>query len=431
MRLRTLVRVAPGAWLTPIMIALVGLYVSQEITFAPRNPYPLGLTARAMNVLGLVVPIVAGAAAWEGARLRRAEVWTVPTVRRRLVIATWSITPALVGGGLVLTAAAIQVLAHEGLWLPDPIVMLPMLAVTASHALGGFAAGVWLPRAVAVPAAVLGSFSIFVLPRIDGPRWLRQLTGTSIELCCSSEYVLAPAVLVGVLVASLGIATAAAVLIVRQGSRPVSLVLAGASLAAAVAIGAMLIGDRLGPEDLRSERASACQGTDRVTVCVWPEHRHYLDRAVRVASDTVRIWGVFGIAAPSVFREGPANKGEASIRVGPGGAGIISQLSNAMLPSGPPACAAREPWRSAIAAPYIKVWLESVAGMPKEWLAWEWEDTIPNPVEYPDTPVREIRPVLPLVSAVLELPPDEQGAWFRENLAALGQCDMTAPLQPG
>jgi hypothetical protein len=440
MRLATQLRIAPAVWLTPVMTGLVVLYVAQSITFAPREPYVLGLTARAMNVLGLAVPVFAAAAAWEAGRLARGGAWDMPIVRHRLSVAGWAVAPAIVGGSLVILIAVLQVLTYEGLLLPDLGVMALAVALLVSHVLAGFGVGLWLKRVVAVPLVLLVSFAWFVLPRVSQIQWPRHVTGTSLELCCSPYEVLAPVVGAGLLIVAAGLAIAAAVLIVRRPAGRSLAILAATPLVTAIVLGAAVAAEQVGPAAARTDPADACRSGERVTVCVWPEHAPGLPFVVSVADEVVGRWQRAGITVPTVFREGPVADADEAARIRLWARSdrhrVLQELVGAVVPpywaARPPACARTEPWPSAIASPYLSVWLSTVAGMPESIRRFQFEgDERPDSDYFADTPREAIVPVRPLVDRVLALPRDEQAAWVEANLEALGRCRVEAPLDPG
>ncbi len=433
MRLRTILRIMPGAWLTPLMLALVWLYVSQTITLWSREPYTVGLTARAMNVLGLVVPVFAGAAAWEGGRWAGAGLWGLPFVRRRLVVAVWSIAPTFVGGAIVIVAAATQVLLHEGLVLPDLPILSLALTLLAAHVLVGFVLGTAWPRVLAVPLVAVVSLATFVLPRVLEPRWLIHLFGTSLELCCRPDEILSPPVAAAIVLMSGGVLFAAALWIM---DRPATwLVRAGAAgtVAVAFAVAAVIaMPIPMSPTTARQGEAVACMDGAHVRLCAWPEHAAQLPADLDAVDRAVSAWSVLGLETPRIITEAPLSElpgaRTMALWVDQGPYELVRDLARAMLPTRP-ACGAFQPWPAEAASPYLEVWLAAVAGVPRTAFRFYDDDhDTPDPDEFPDARPETIVPVRPLVDDILALPVEAQSRWANENLAAMRRCSVEAPM---
>ncbi len=434
MRLLTSLRISPGAWLTPVMLGLVWLYVTQSITFAHREPYTLGLTARAMNVLGLVIPVFVLAATWEGVRVGRSGIWAFPFVRRRLGVAAWSVAPAVVGGALVIVVAAIQVLAHEGLVLPDPLIIVLALALLSAQALAGFAVGATWPHVAAVPLVTLISFASFVLPRVLQPVWLLHPFGTSLELCCRNDSVLAPEVAASIVVLSCGLLIAAAVSIssrpVTRTTKATSLGAVALSLAAAALIASPI---PMSPTTARLGDATACVDGAHVRVCAWPEHANMLLAAVAAADDAVVAWSAMGLETPKLITEARETPGPDALTValwtGLDAYDLVADMAWAMVPDAP-GCAATEAWRSEVAGPYLWVWFAMTGGVPPDEIRRYEGDARPDPEIYADAAPTSLLPVRPLVDAVLASSPEAQRRWVTANVAAMGACSVDPPLEP-
>lgn len=432
MPLRTTLRTSPGAWLAPAMVGLVWLYASQSITFAHRDPYALGLTARAMNVLGLVVPVFAAAAAYEGVRLARAGVWGLPFGRHRALVALWATAPALVGGALAIVAAALLVLAHEGLWVPDALVVGLAIALLVGWSLAGFAIGACRPRAAVVPAVLMVSFVSFVLPRVLQPVWLLHPFGTSLELCCRADEVLAPEVVLSVLVFAGGLATAALVAIGRR-----HMTRAAGVACVAIAAGALLVAGlvaspvAMSPTTHRSAGADVCEQGANVRVCVWPEHAGILAATLAPMDGAAGRWASLGVPTPRLVTEGPTvdlpDAVSLPMAAGIDAIGAVDSLARALVPPAPP-CAETRPWPAGAAFDYLWGWLARTGGVPRDRIGYRGMDTTSG--DHPDVPPDSLPPIGPLVDRVLSLPAEEQGRWAVANLAAMRECSVPAPLEP-
>lgn len=434
MRLRTLFRVAPGAWLAPVLIALVALYVLQYVTFAHREPYALGLTARATTVLPLVVPICAAAAAWEGGRLRRAGLWTMPFARSPFIVALWAIAPAVLGSLLAVLVGAEIVLAYEGIVLPDPVVMGLVLVVLSAHAAVGFGIGLRAPTVVAVPSVLVASFLWLVLPRAIEPSWLIHLSGSSIDLCCATSRVLAPGVVSGLLTFAAGMAVTTAVLLTTSRLRPRLGILTALPMVVGLVSGGALVSDMdWDPTAPRGGTATVCTQEGDPIVCVWPENQSVLTNAAEVAERAAAAWRGVGLTVPGRFAEGVS--GEAAVHLNLSAYHsrdqVISAMADGMLPD-PPACAATGEYRGGIATPYLWTWFVTTAGMSPEYLDFRFpEGRKPEWQVYLNAPPDRLMPVRAVVDSVISQPREMQRTWLEANLSVMWSCDVDPPLDPG
>jgi hypothetical protein len=437
MRLRTRLRVSPAVWLTPVMAGLVVLYIASSVTFEAREPYALSLTARSMNALGMIVPVFAAAAAWEGTRLVFGGVWQLAMVRHRVTVATWSILPAIVGGAVVLVVAALLVVTPQGILVPEPLVLLAVGCILVAQVAAGFAIGTRLPRSIAIPVVLLVSFMSFVLPRVAGSAWLRHLSGTSIELCCGTDEALAMGVVLAIVVGSLALVLASVVLVTRHPGSRSDLLAASLPLVVAMAVAMVVAPPSVKPTTVRAGVGDRCLTQRGVEVCLWPEHERMLPDVTRVASEAVAAWTAAGVSVPMVFREGDVDGVEGaarlSVRMGADRDGLLARVTDAVIPADPegpaPACSLHEPWPSAIAGQYVWAWLTSVAGM-EEQPFWVTEDAIPAADLFPDTPPESIVPVREVLARVRAMSPERQARWVDRNIAAYQRCGVMAPLDP-
>jgi hypothetical protein len=434
-RLRTLLSVAPAAWLVPPMLALIWLYIASSVTFEAREPYALYLTARSMNALGMIVPVFAAAAAWEGTRLVRGGVWQLAMVRHRVTVATWSILPAIVGGAVVLVVAALLVVTPQGILVPEPLVLLAVGSILVAQVAAGFAIGTRLPRSIAIPVVLLVSFMSFVLPRVAGSAWLRHLSGTSIELCCGTDEALAMGVVLAIVVGSLALVLASVVLVTRHPGSRSDLLAASLPLVVAMAVAMVVAPPSVKPTTVRAGVGDRCLTERGVEVCLWPEHERMLPAVTSVASEAVAAWTAAGVSVPTVYREGDVEgAARLSVRMGADRDGLLARVTDAVIPADPEegpaaACSLHEPWPSAIAGQYVWAWLTSVAGM-EEQPFWVTEDAIPAADLFPDTPPESIVPVREVLARVRAMSPERQARWANSNIAAYLRCGVMAPLDP-
>jgi hypothetical protein len=433
MRIRTIIRVTPGAWMTPMMVILALWYVQQSI-LPGREPYALGLTSRAMNALGLITPFCAAAGAWEGARIRRSRVWDLAPARRTIFAAAWLIAPAVVGGMVAFLASVELVLVREGLWFPHPVPLLVALSVMVAQVTAGLGVGLILPRLVAVPTVAMVSFLSFVIPRLVPIGWPRHLNGTSIELCCPSTEVLAPSVVMASVMFSAGILVCGLVLISQRDRERRTISRAIAPIVVAAVIGAGLTARHPSPADPRMDRATVCATSDDVEVCAWPDHAGQVDRAAVLATQATRRWRAIGIQTPTVFREGAIRPGEDAVPITLTGRllddrELESTLASGMVPT-PPPCAADGPYPAAVAYPFLMLWFSTVIDPSRSMLEQMPMDEIPSEDIYPDAPSSAMIPIRSLVESILSEPTSDQVAWVERNRTSMRGCDTNAPLDP-
>lgn len=362
-RLRTILRVTPAVWLAFPLWVFAGWYVT---LLAPSAGYGLDASAKASMTLAFVGSVAAACAAWEGSRLRRGQVWNLPSVRSRAVIAAWAVLPTvLIGLFAVLVAIAVQLLRSSAA-VPD----LRIVAVAAldliAYATAGFAVGLLLPFAVAGPLALAGTFVwIGFVPAIY-PVWLRHLTGMFRD-CCGLEQDLAPRAVVASALVDLGIVAAAGILVRTQALLPRRAAGALAALAMTVVAGVLLVaGMTYAPAVPRDPALLACRTADSAAVCLWPEQQA---RAAQVASIIAKVrarWQVADIDPPRLVTEvdrSLAPIGALVVQI-PGSWSsedeVIASLARGMLP-GFPDCSAGG--TGFIAFVDLEAWYASAGGM--------------------------------------------------------------------
>jgi hypothetical protein len=421
-RLRTAIRLYPALWLGPVLIVMCSSYVVGYILRDPTVPYVTGLSSQPVTTLGLIVPIAAGLAAWEAARLRRGGLWDFPAVRGRLAVS--SVPLALIWGVSVLsvTAGVLTALIANGLLVPDPRPLIVVAVVVAAHTLGGFALGLRLPVTVAAPAAMIVSFVWQVMIRTVQPGWTHLLTGQSLEACCSPDIDLAPVAVVAPVLVGLGIAAAGCVLIVRRPS-VVTLAFAGVLLLAGLVPAASLAstqptGDPYVP---RGEDQLVCAASIPA-VCVWPEHRALLDETAAVVARAAGRWSSIGLDVPARFDEDlfavpRENTAHFGLGVVWSRDQLVDSLSYAMLP----------PWTDCPGAylgvpavDYLRAYYALTAGMSPSGLQQV----------FAGIPSYENFDVLTVVHEVAEQNSEAQLKWVTRNDAALRACDRRPQLDP-
>lgn len=423
MRLRTILRVSPGAWLSLPMVLLSLLYVVMFQSRIRADPYPLAVTSTALATLGFIVPIVAALGAWEGGRLRRADWWALPHVRPRAAIAAWALAPIVATGVAAVSAGVLANLFAVDLLFPDPRPVAVAGVVLVAHALAGFSLGLAVPVVVAAPAALLTSFVWMVFLRAIEPIWLRHLNGGALELCCGRHEELAPAAVVGALTVALGLAASSITFLTLRRSRRRDL-LVPLPLLIGLVVGSMMVSS-LGsqPTMARDRSALLCDSpSSSVTVCVWPEHVDRLQEVGSIAEKAARGWRAVGLQVPPTFAEGPPETTPAGVL--PFGfsrasdpSDIVSGLAYAMLPAWP-ACADRGPYLGYDAFDYVHAWFATTGGMSDEEIERR----------FGDLQARGAATIPVVLAKVRALPVEEQLAWVADNVAALEACDRPPRL---
>lgn len=412
-RLRTAVRVMPALWLAIPISIFAGYYATLLYS---SDGYAVGATAAGTGTLPFVGAFCAAVAAWEGSRLRRARLWTAPSVRSRATITFWSLLPVvLVGLFAVLVAIAVQ-LVRSAAGLPD----LRLIAMTAldlvAFSVAGFAAGLLLPFAVAGPLAIVASFIWFGFVPAIQPVWLRHLTGMFRD-CCGLQQDLAPRAVIASSIVDLGIIGAAALLVAGPALLARRIGGALATLAVTGVAGVLLVGGMTyAPVVPRAAALLECRTDGDVTVCTWPEHRA---RAAEMAGIVARVragWQQAGIDAPSVFTEAdPAVAPAGALVIGFVGSSyneddIIRVLGRGMLPAWPdcPGGAA-----GGIAFDYLEAWYAATGGMTPDALR----------EGYADAGQSDYLKVLTAVDQLDAATPDIRRAWVSRVEEVTQTCD--------
>jgi hypothetical protein len=411
--LLTVLRTNPGAWLAAPLIIICVLLTAGYVP-STSDPYSMAQTSAGLIALVFAAPVSAAAAAWEGGRLRRADLWAGPIVRRRPAIVFAGILPAVVAGSVaVIAAAELHVLAG-GLLLPDGrLIALAVLVVTA-HSAAGFAAGLVLPTAVALPAALIASFAWMALPAAVEPLWLRHLNG-ALATCCQLSEDLSAAAAVGAALVAGGIITAALVITAAARPQAAHWFAAGAVLVVVATCGAGLVSS-LGPDPSTKRDVSLLTCADRipdVRVCVWPEHQGRLAEIADLAAAAVAAWRSAGVPVSPTFSEAsvPSGRSGFGFTVASSHADILTSMAYAQLPAWPD-CAESEPYFAVGVLDDLEAWYSLLGGLD--------EKEINHRFATPDAPGDQ--PADQVARALQKLPADVAADWTRQNLAAAAGC---------
>ncbi|MFF0226632.1 hypothetical protein [Streptomyces sp. NPDC004629] len=261
--------------------------------------------------------------------------------------------------------------------------------------------GLSLPRLLAVPVALVGSFVWMAYPAAMNVFWVRQLNGTNLAECCALDQVAAPRSILAPALVSIGLLLAARLVTVRQwGVR----ILAPVVLAVAVTVSAWIV-HPLGysAAEARSTALRTCSGT-QPRVCLWPEQEHIAGDIIEWATDARTRLAALGVhTAPELSPWKPM----------PASDDIRSLVAQSALPQDVPACATSGEWPGSAASGPLTVWLTLTAGVNSQAIASRY---MPEEVA--------------VATRVLERPRQAQLAWFQQNARTVTRCDLTPVLDP-
>ncbi|MFE3121891.1 hypothetical protein ACFXHD_00550 [Streptomyces hydrogenans] len=414
MLVRTIVRSSPATVLLPLVTGFVFLALGDDLSAWVTPRYWPSATGSAAFALPFVAAACAAAAAWEGARLTKGRVFEQPAVRGPLAIAVPVLLPVLVMGlaGILVALATSAAAADVPLGLPDFGILGAVAAMLVAHTLAGYVLGRVMPRVLAPPVALIGSFFVGAYPASWSIMWLRYLVGGGLSNCCSIDTSVDSRALAGTILFATAVSAAALTLIYRRGT-PVALT-AAITLVAGGVLATWLVARDLGAAPLqpRSTDALVCDDTERPKVCLWPEvaNPQTVHQEARAAAARLTTAGLL-LPSTLTMAARPATD-ELKLGIGPDthGADIAAGVASGLLPS-PPACALNgEPYPAAVAAGPLAAWLYATAGVPEEALAGRFG---------PD----EAR----IATKVRTLPPATQYAWYQQTRAALTSCNTPPP----
>ena len=297
MPIRALLRRNWAIWAMPLTGLTVAIMNNRQLPYFDNYPYWMAAQKTgALVVLGMIAALTGAA---EGSWQRRADLLWRPSARPMLarfglpILLTWLPTASL----LMVSVIAVGGLAAWELWLTS---LLSLLAWTCL----GFAVGVVLRPAVALPVAVLLAFFWFAFTHAMEPPWLRHLSAEW-GGCCGPSDVPSTAVLSGVLlVASCLIATSAwLVWVTITRNRPwlwwaACLAPIPAGL---IAAGALCSQVGYSPEQPRTGPVVCWDGEPRI--CLWPERRAYAEPDIAELRAVLDHWRDLGVVLPSVLAE--------------------------------------------------------------------------------------------------------------------------------
>lgn len=371
--------------------------------------YWLAVSARATIGMLVAAPGLAALCAWEAGRWRR---W--PTARTALRPAAAQARPTLAAAAAVAVGtvtANVLMLAPAALGAPGRPhvgVLATAVAVILAHACAGYAAGLLLPRGVAVPLALGASFAWLAYPPAFEPFWVRNITGNLGTSCCDIDTALPAPALLAPLVVALAVCAGSGLVVAVGERRRRPVVVAGLALTLAGVVAARPMVDSLGPDPVLPRQVSmTCATTASVEVCSFPEHADLLPGATAVVADVSQRLAAAGVATPRQVTERSTNApGVWSVRLDVRSEPALRELLAAqVLADVPPVCSRTQPWPAADRVPAVQSYLAVVAGVPVDMVSASLGE-------------QDAR----TVAEVLSRPDADRARWVRETLAAVRSC---------
>ncbi|MBP2584663.1 hypothetical protein J3A78_005141 [Streptomyces sp. PvR006] len=415
MLLRTAFRLSPATILLPLLVAFVVLALGDDLSAWVTPRYWPSATGSAAFALPFVAAACAAAAAWEGARLTKGRVFDQAAVRRPLGIALPVLLPVLMMGLLGILVALIisATAANVPLGLPDFGILAAVSAMLVAHTLVGYILGRVIPRVLAAPVALIGSFFVGAYPASWSIIWLRYLVGGGLSNCCSIDTSVDPRALTGTALFAAGV-SGAAVMLIHYGARAVPLAAAFTLVASGVLATWLVARDvDADPLQARATDALVCEDTKQPKVCLWPEVEdpQMVLQEARAAAARLTAAGVH--VPDTLTMAAHPDSGALKLGITPDvhKEDIAGGVASGLLPS-PPACAINgDPYPAAVAAGPLAAWIYATAGVPEQAVAGRFGAQEGN-----------------VAAKVRKLPTDKQLAWYKQNRAALASCNTPPPM---
>jgi hypothetical protein len=377
------------------------------------DTYGIAWLAQAASAVGIIAPVCAALAAWEGSRLRRGGALRLAPSRSEWQIGVRALLPVALLGVVAIAGATLLLLAHgPRLVLSDFRVLTVPLAVVGGHSALAYAAGRRLPAVFVVPGALVLSWFVVAYSIAIEPLWVRHLTGTLID-CCDVATVPARGALIAPIV--IGVAACLAAAVVLTGAPALARAgVAGGVLALAIGFGTTLVSD-LGSEPTEPRRADdlRCSG-DAPRVCIFPEDEAAAPLVRRRAQIVYERLTAAGVRVPDVVSEArPRSAADWSIGVVPGTTAdaVDATLVYGLLPSYPSCAHGDAPYPGFEAYRPVAMWLARTAGVTTGAI-----DSAAEPRDH-----REL-------DVVRQLPHHAQLAWYRANVGAIAACGVAPTL---
>ncbi|WP_455432517.1 DUF7224 domain-containing protein [Streptomyces rubradiris] len=399
---RTVLRVSVAPRIGILLILWLIAYRG-NVTELITTGYWESVAAQSTSLLVWTAPAVAACAAWEGLRIRQSRALQGAPARSFGSVSFTALTPTLLLGALAVTLGLGLLLpqaAGSPDWTVAAILALELLVV-AAHTAIGYVIGLSLPRLLAIPVALVGSFVWMAYPAAMNIFWVRQLNGTNLAECCSLNQVAAPRSMVAPALVATGLILAARLVTVRQRSLRI---LAPAALAVAVAVSAW-IAHPLGysAATSRSLASRTCTGT-QPRVCLWPEQHHFASDVVAWATDAHTRLAALDITTAAELSPTSSTPTSNDVR---------SLVAASALPRDIPECAKHGKWPGSLAFGPLSAWLTIKAGADPQVVVSRY-----TPAEAQDA------------TRILQRPARAQTVWFKQNVKTLNRCDLQPVLDP-
>lgn len=287
-----------AVWAMPASaLVLVMLRSNQPDLFDGYPHWAAAQKVYSVIVLGMLTALCGAA---EGGWLRRSALVQRPAVRGFLarfvlpVLMAWLPTAAL----LILAVAVAGGIASVQVWATTLTSLLAWTSV-------GFALGIALRPAIALPASVVLAFAWFAFTPSVEPPWIRHLTATW-DGCCDVYAMPSSAVVVGSFLMSAGLTMASMLVVLScaRNWRPRAIAVAGAVLVTVVGLAASYtLVSRVGyfPISPRTDPVECVSGNPEV--CLWSGRRtEAAEIAAQVHAVTDR-WRGVGVELPARLSE--------------------------------------------------------------------------------------------------------------------------------
>ncbi|MFJ4827529.1 hypothetical protein ACIP5L_30095 [Streptomyces bacillaris] len=407
MRLKTLLRTGSAGWISAAVVA--GLLFFGFGNRGEAVPYWESISAQSTIVLAVISAVCGAGAAWESARLRESDVFTLAPSRTDLRIIGERLAPISVVGLLAIFFSLFifspgDISDIPG-W-PNAGVLASAYAVVLAHISVGYLIGRRLSRLIG-PALMLvgGYFWGFWPAALADPSWLRHLNGQGIGDCCHIDRVPSAMSLAATTIFSSGLILAGLIAVAlrhRAMTRRVLVV----SVSLSGLVGAIVIAAPLGftGDQARDRSLLWCTG-DQPQVCLWPEQRARADDFVRWSHEAGRELRTVGLE--------PAESIEFTM-VSADRDSVLAAVATSGFNFDPPVCAQKPyaDYPGYEASPVTYLWLALVAGAEPNSLAWSKE-------------------TVELAQQVREMPEVSQKQWFDRNMRSVRDCSVKPELSPG
>ncbi|WP_250301037.1 hypothetical protein OG709_16055 [Streptomyces sp. NBC_01267] len=407
MRITTLLRSGPAAWIALVLVPVLFWFGAQNTDSVIA--YWESATTQSLIVLGFVSAACGACAAWEAARIHRAGVDGWAPARNPLQVAWMHLAPVAALGllGLLASLAAISTSAVGAPGFPSLGVLVTAYAVVVSHIALGWLIGPLMPRMLGAASMLIFGYLWGFWPAALGEvPWLRHLNGQGIVECCGLDQTASVRSMAATITFSAGL-LAAALLATAFGTKQrrhriyvISAVVLGTAGAVGLAVPLEFQGTQA-----RNQNLLKCAGTQPV-VCVWPEQYDRRKEITRWAKDAGQRVHSVGVSTAARIEFGQPQPSEASIR---------ATVATSVLPTAPPACAMRPraeyPGDAAHTAIYA--WLALTGGETKADLVQHW-----------------VSDAVDLAEEVRKLRPAQQHAWYERNMRSVLDCAVDPDLNP-